>query len=106
MPLWGSKPKVGISDYELKDKHKELINAMDSAFSHHSSSIREQKRAILHTALGLTLDRDADMPSSQKRGVIEPEEFNQMLDSFEKGGIFSKDEVTHLRNATRDALNN
>jgi hypothetical protein len=105
MPLWGKKPVKGISDTELKEHGNRLANRLHSAFDGHSKNIRDQKRAILDSALGLTLDRDTNMSSGQKHGVVQSDEFEAVVGGLEKKGVFSKDEAARLRNAARDALN-
>lgn len=104
MPLWGKKPVKQITAYELNEHGGRLNNRLHAAFSGHSKNIRDQKRAILDTALGLVSDRDTNMPLNQKTGGVQVDEFESVVGGLEKKGIFSKNEAAHLRNAARDAL--
>jgi nitrous oxidase accessory protein NosD len=104
MGIFGKKPVKGISEYELKEHGNKLSNQLHSVFNSHSKNIRDQKRAILDSALGLAGDRDANMSSSQKGGTIQTDEFESVVGGFEKKGIFSKDEASRLRAIARDAL--
>jgi uncharacterized protein YeeX (DUF496 family) len=106
MGLFGKRPVKGISDYELKDHGNRLTNRLHAAFTDNTKHMRDQKRALLDTALGLVNDRDANMAPTQKKGIIQADEFESVVSSFEKQGMFSKDEAAHLRRTAHDALGN
>ncbi len=107
MGLFGKRPVKGISEYELKAHGNRLTNHLHSAFNDHNTKhIRDQKRALLDTALGLVNDRDTNMSTTQKHGVIQADEFEGVVGGFEKKGIFSKDEAAQLRRTAHDALGN
>ena len=95
MGIFGRKPVVGISDSELREHHNRLQRELDGVFptGYFSSTSNKQKRVALHTALGIGMDRDPNMPASQKHGVIQPEEFEAAI----SGGMYTPKEVEKLR---------
>ncbi len=101
MGIFGRKRVKGITKYELEHKH--IQSRLDSVFpSHYASSKR--KRAALHTALGLAGDRDANMGSFQKGGIIQRDEFEAAVGGLEKGGVISKSEADKLRQIAEKPL--
>lgn len=104
MGLFGSKPKKGISEYELTEHGHRLEHRLDAAFNDRSKRIREEKRSILKHALGMNMDRDPNMPITQKKGVIQADEFENVVGGLEKTGVFTKKEADQLRATARDAL--
>ncbi len=103
MGLFGSSRKKGITKYELEHKH--IQSRLDSVFPSHLSSSK-RKRAALHTALGIALDRDTNMSSSQKRGLIQREEFEEIVSGLESGEVISKKEAEELRKVAEEPLSN
>ncbi len=103
MGLFGSKRVKGITEYELKHKH--VQSRLDGVFPSSSSSSK-RKRAALHTALELAGDRDSNMSSSQKHGVIQSDEFETAVGGLEKGGVISENEANELRKIAEEPLNN
>ncbi len=101
MGIFGSRSVKGITKYELEHKH--IQSRLDSVFPSHISSSK-RKRAALHTALGLAGDRDANMTSSQKGGIIQREEFEAAVGGLEKGGVISKSEADKLRQVAEKPL--
>lgn len=101
MGLFGKKHVTGISEYELKHEH--IQSRLDSVFpsSHESSKI---KRAALHTALGIAGDRDTNMGTHQKNGIIQRDEFNAAVSGLETGGVISKHEADQLRKVAEKPL--
>ena len=95
MGIFGKKTVPGISAHELTEHHNRLQRELDGVFptSFSSSKLNQQKRAALHTALGLGMDRDPNMSSTQKRGAIQREEFEAAIG----GGMYSPKEVDKLR---------
>lgn len=102
MALFGKKHVAGITEYELE--HKKLRSHFDSILG--SSSTGRTKRAALHTALEVALGRDANMPSSQKYGVIQQEEFDSIINGLHERGVISEDEAGRLRQVAEEHLNN
>lgn len=103
MGLFGKKYVPGITKYELEHKHVQAH--LDSVFpsSHASSKI---KRAALHAALGMGLDRDVNMASSQKGGNIQREEFELAVGGLEQSGVISSEEAKKLRVVAEKPLSN
>lgn len=101
MVLFGRKPVKGISQYELE---KERVKAkFDSVFPARYASSKT-KRAALHTALGIALDRDTNMHNAQKHGVIQRDEFEAIVVSLEEGGVISSQEALQLRAIAEEPL--
>jgi hypothetical protein len=100
--FWGGKQTKGITQYELRHDH--IQSRLDSVFPSHLSSSK-QKRAALHTVLGLAGDRDTNMSSNQKHGIIQRDEFETAVHGLEKGGVISSKEAAQLRQITDQALN-
>lgn len=95
MGLFGKKRVKGISAYELEHDH--IRSRLDSVFPAYKSSSKT-KRVALHTALGLALDKDANMiGTGQKHGVIQREEFEQAVQGLTEGGVISEKEAEKLR---------
>jgi hypothetical protein len=103
MGLFGKKYVPGITEYELKHKH--VLASLDSVFPSTSSSSKI-KRAALHTALGLAGDRDDNMSSTQKHGVIQKDEFESIVGGLENGGVITPQEAEKLRERAAEALSN
>jgi fructose-1,6-bisphosphatase len=103
MGIFGNKHVQGITEYELKHKH--VQSRLDSVFPSGRGSSKI-KRAALHTALGLAGDRDSNMSSSQKHGVIQKEEFESAVSGLENGGVITSDEAAKLRKVAEEPLNN
>jgi hypothetical protein len=99
--FWGGKSVKGITQYELRHDH--LQSRLDSVFPSHLSSSKH-KRAALHTVLGLAGDRDTNMPSHQKHGIIQREEFETAVQGLEKGGVITSKEAAKLRQITDKPL--
>lgn len=101
MGIFGSKHVAGISKYELEHEH--ILSRLDSVFpSFHESS--KGKKAALHTALELALDRDTNMGSGQKNGLIQKDEFESIVHGLETGGAISKHEAEQLRKIAEKPL--
>jgi len=101
MGLFGNNKTKGITEYELR--HDRLQAHLDSVFPSNSYSAK-QKRAALHTALGLGMDRDVNMSSSQKYSVIQPKEFEAVVHGLEAGGVITSTEAAKLRKIAEKPL--
>jgi len=95
------KTTKGISPYELKHDH--IMSHFDSVLSHHSHGERERRRAALHTALNQALDVDPGMQRGE-HGVIQAEEFEQIVTDLHKGGLISESEAKGLRSVAQKPL--
>ncbi|HCC05332.1 TPA: hypothetical protein DEP58_03430 [Patescibacteria group bacterium] len=103
MGIFGKKTVAGISEYELKEHHNKLQGQLDSVFPSTRSSSK-LKRAALHTALGMGIDRDDNMSSTQKRGVIQREEFEAAVGGLAEQGIITTKEADKLRQIAEKPL--
>jgi len=82
MGIFGKKPVPGISNYELNKLHHGRLKAeLDSVFPTSFSSSNKHKREALHTALGMGMDQDPNMPRKQG-GVIQREEFEAAISGY------------------------
>lgn len=102
--IFGSPRQKGISDYELRAKGGRLMNRMSAGFEG-SRTTRQRKRDLLDAAFAMTGDKDYGA-SHRQGGLTTKEEFNHMLKHYQDKGIFSEREVSHIRKAANDALNN
>ena len=100
MSFFGTRKTKGISSYELD--HERLRGRLGGVFPNNSSGGR--KRAAFFTALDLALDRDTNMTSSQKYGVVQQDEFDAIVNGLEKGKVISTSEAEELRRLAADDL--
>lgn len=94
--------KKGITKYELEHEH--ILNHFDAVLQHHSRKERDRRRAVLHNALELALDRDPNMSHSQRGGLIQADEFQTIVDGLLKSGELSSTEATHLKKIAEQPL--
>jgi hypothetical protein len=102
--IFGTPRQKGISDYELRAKGGRLMGRMSSGFEG-SRATRQRKRNLLDAAFAMTGDKDYGS-SHHQGGLTSKEEFDHMLKNYQEKGIFSEREVSHIRKAANDALNN
>ena len=102
MGLFGGKRVKGISKHELtRERIQSKLNAVFTG----SRSSRERKKAALNTALSVALDRDTNMGTHQKKGVIQREEFEMIVSGLEKGNVISSHDAEELRRIAEAPLN-
>jgi len=104
MSLFGKRSPKGITQYELTARGGQLRNRLHEAFRGRPHTIRDRNEKLLDAALGMTGDKDFG-DRRPGPGVTTKEEFNSMVETYEKQGIFSKKAADKLRDAARDALN-
>ncbi len=102
MALFGGHRQKGITEHELTAHHNRLLNRLHGSF-HGSRATRKRKQQILDVALSMSSDKDYGAARNQK-GVITPDEFDTIVDSYTKEGVFRESEAKELRDAARDAL--
>lgn len=101
MGLFGRKHVSGISQYELDHDH--VRSRLDSVFPSYRSSSKV-KRAALHTALELALDKDVNMSGTNQKGVIQKGEFDTIVNGLLDGGVISEKEAEKLQVVAEEPL--